>query len=107
MRVLLDVLTEPLELALDKSLKQSWIDYLYSRDVVGIVLEALDEALIDSSCIRVIGVVIHKTSMVTFTVVGKLLSIVSVLTLLFSSAESVLLGLPALVLFERMHSVPG
>ena len=45
--------------------------------------------------------------MVTFTVVGKLLSIVSVLTLLFSGAESVLLGLPALVLFERMHSVPG
>jgi len=63
--VLLDVLTEPLELVLDKVLELNLIDDLHPWDVVGIVLEALDEALIDSSCIRVIGVVIHKKSMVT------------------------------------------
>jgi hypothetical protein len=73
LRVLLDVLTEPLELALDKGLELNLIDDLYPWDVVGIVLKALDEALIDSSCIRVIGYVIHRSSMVTDTLGGKLL----------------------------------
>lgn len=43
--------------------------------------------------------------MVTFEVNGKLL--VAILTLFFSSAEPVVLGLPDLVLCERVHSVPS